>query len=141
MGSGAHAIPVSAPQRTEDGRILLSLRRDRGSLARLCQQPQVALTILADANIALTAQGRARIVQEPMAPGHDHAAVAIEVHDIDAHRQAEFVVDSGVDRRWVDEHERRALRERVEGLNALAGSDLAGEPPRCRASRRPGPQR
>jgi hypothetical protein len=108
VGSGAHAIPVSAPQRTEDGRILLSLRRDRGSPAPLRQQPQVALTILAEGNIALTARGRARIVQERMAAAHDHAAVAIDFQDIDDHRQAAFVVESGVDRRWVHEHEQRA---------------------------------
>jgi hypothetical protein len=118
VGSGAHAIPVSAPQRTEDGLILFSLRRDRGSLARLRQQPQVALTILAERNIALTARGRARIVQERMAAAGDYAAVAIDVRDIDDHRQAAFVVESGVDRRWVDEHEQRALRERGDKLKS-----------------------
>jgi hypothetical protein len=116
---------VSAPQRTEDGRILLGLRRDRGSLARLRRQPQVALTILAEGDIALTARGRARVVQEPMAAAPDYAAVAIDVHAIDDHRQAAFAVDSGVDRRWVDEFEQRALRKRVEALNELAAGDAA----------------
>ena len=125
VNRGAYAIPVSAPQRTEDGRILLGLRRDRGSLARLRQQPHVALTILAEGDIALTARGRARIFQEPMATAPDYAAVAIDVHAIDDHRQPAFVVDSGVERRWVDEFEQRALRKRVEALNELAVGDIA----------------
>ena len=81
---------------------------------------QVELTILAEGNIALTARGRARIVQEPMATAHDYAAVAMDVHDIDDHRQAEFLVESGVDRHWVDKDERRALGERLAALRELA---------------------
>jgi hypothetical protein len=121
---GAYAIPVSAPQCTDDGRILLSLRRDRGSLARLRRDPQVALTILAEGNIAFSARGRARIVQEPMAASPDYVAVAIDVDDIDDHRQAAFVVESGVDRRWVDELEQRALRKRLQALTELAAVGL-----------------
>jgi hypothetical protein len=122
---GAYAIPVSAPLRTEDGRILIGLNRDRGSLARLREQPHVALTILADGDIALTARGRARIVEEPIATAHDYAAVAIDVEQIDDHRQAAFVVGSGAGRRWVDELEQQALRKRVEALNELATADAA----------------
>ena len=35
VGDGPHAIPVSAPVRAGDRRILLSLPRSRGSLERL----------------------------------------------------------------------------------------------------------
>jgi hypothetical protein len=112
--------PVSAPLRAGDRRILLSLHRTRGSLSRLRERPQVALLVLTDGNIAFTARGRAEIVQEPMASAPDYAAVAIEVEHIDDHRQAEFVVEGGVNRRWLDEGERDALGARVRALGELA---------------------
>jgi hypothetical protein len=117
------AIPVSAPQRAGDRRVLISLQRDRGSLARLRRRPEVALTLLAEGDIAFTARGTARIVEGSMARAPAYAAVAIDVEHIDDHRQAAFVVESGVDRRWVDEGERRALRERVEALSARVAAD------------------
>jgi hypothetical protein len=120
VDDGPYAIPVSAPQRAGDRRILLSLKRDRGSLARLRRHPEVALTLLTEGDIALTARGRARIAEEPMAADPDYAAVAIDVEQIDDHRQAAFTVESGVDRRWVDEGEQRALRDRVQALRAHA---------------------
>jgi hypothetical protein len=115
-----HAIPVSAPVRAGDRRILLSLRRDRGSLARLREQPQVALTLLTEGDIALTASGSARVVEEQMDCAPDYAAVAIDVERIDDHRQAAFRVEAGVDRSWVDEREQRALGERVRALRERA---------------------
>jgi hypothetical protein len=115
-----YAIPVSAPVRAGDRRILLSLKRSRGSLARLRTRPQVALLILTADDIAFTARGSARVVEEAMEVAPDYGAVEIEVEHIDDHRQAEFLVDSGVDRRWVDEDEQHALRERVAALGELA---------------------
>ena len=43
VDAGPHAIPVSAPVRAGDHRILFNLHRDRGSLARLRTRPEVAL--------------------------------------------------------------------------------------------------
>jgi hypothetical protein len=60
VDDGLHAIPVSAPLRTEDRRILLSLRRSRGSLARLRKHARVALTVLTEGNIAITPVGGGR---------------------------------------------------------------------------------
>jgi hypothetical protein len=119
LGDGPHAIPVSAPVRAGDRRILLSLHRTRGSLSRLREHAQVALIVLAGGNTAFTARGRADIVEEPMAVAPDYAAVAIEVEQIDDHRQEAFLVEGGVDRRWLDEDERDALSERVRALTAL----------------------
>ncbi len=115
-----HAIPVSAPVRAGDRRILLSLKRGRGSLARLRERPQVALLVLAAGNLVLTAYGTARVVEEPMEGASDYAAIQIDVEGIDDHRQAEFVVQSGVDREWTDGREQRALGARVEALRDLA---------------------
>ena len=117
-----HAIPVSAPLRAGDRSILLSLHRGRGSLARLRDDPQVALTILTEGDIAFTARGRARIAEEPMTDAPDYAAVAIEVEHVDDHRQAAFLVEAGVDRRWVDAREQQALGDRVRALGRLVGA-------------------
>jgi hypothetical protein len=125
-----HAIPVSAPLRAGDRHILLSLRRDRESLARLRERAAVALTVLTEGDVAFTARGRARIRQEPMDCAPDYAAVEIEVEHVDDHRQAAFVVEAGVDRRWVDADERRALGERVDELRGLAGAASAPAPTR-----------
>lgn len=133
LNHGPYAIPVSAPLRADDHRIVLSLQRDRESLARLRRQPDVALTVLAEGDIAFTARGRARIVEDAMAAAPDYAAVAIDVEYIDDHRQAAFRVESGIDRRWIDDGEQRALRERVEALAELAGGEpVRGEPPEQR---------
>jgi mannose-6-phosphate isomerase-like protein (cupin superfamily) len=99
VNGAPHAIPVSAPVRAGDRRILLSLHRDRGSLARLREDPRVALTLLAEGDVAFTARGRAQVVEH-----------------VDDHRQAAFVVESGAGRRWVDADEQRALGARVAAL-------------------------
>lgn len=115
-----HAIPVSAPVRAGDRRILLSLKRGRGSLARLRGRPRVALLVLAAGNLAFTARGTASVIEEPMEDAPDYAAIGIDVEGIDDHRQPEFVVESGADRSWTDEKERRALGARVGALRNLA---------------------
>ena len=120
VGDGPHVIPVSAPVRAGDRRILLSLHRTRGSLERLRTNPDVALLILGEDDTAFTARGRASIVDEPMDCAPDYAAVEIEVDAVDDHRQPAFVVEAGVDRRWVDETEQQALRTRVQALGAMA---------------------
>ena len=121
----AYAIPISAPQRADDCRILFNLHRDRGSIDRLRRRPQVAITLLAGGDIAFTARGRARILEEPIACAPDYAAVTVDVEHIDDHRQAAFTVESGVDRQWVDEDEQRALGARVAALKELAGTGAA----------------
>jgi Pyridoxamine 5'-phosphate oxidase len=120
VDDGPHAIPVSAPVRMGDRRILLSLHSSRESLSRLRRRPEVALAVLTAGNVAFTARGRASVVQEPMAAAPDYAAVAIDVEQIDDHRQPEFLVEAGVDRRWLDVAARDALAERVRALTGLA---------------------
>jgi hypothetical protein len=111
-----YAIPVSAPLRAGDRRIVLSLRSSRGSLARLRAHPQVALAVLTAGNIAFTALGRARVFEEPLAGTADYVGVAIDVEQIADHRHEAFVVESGIDRCWLDEDEQRALMARVAAL-------------------------
>lgn len=111
-----HAIPVSAPVRAGDGTILLSLHRTRDSLARLRARPEVALLILAEGDVAMTARGTARVAQEPMTDAPDYAVVEITVTEVDDHRQAAFTIEGGVGRRWTDTGEKRALGARVASL-------------------------
>jgi hypothetical protein len=120
-----HAIPVSAPVRAGDRTILLSLRRDRDSLARLRAEPAVALTVLAAGDVAFTARGRARVEEEAMAADDGYAAVRIDVDAVDDHRQPAFALTAGVDREWRDPAEQRALGGRVDALRTRARAAAA----------------
>ena len=99
---------------------MFALKHGRGSLARLRENPQVALLIVGAGDVAFTARGRALMVQERMETAPDFAAVALDVEHIDDHRQAAEAVESGVGVRWTDEDAQRALRDRVAGLRQLA---------------------
>lgn len=115
-----HAIPVSWPVRAGDRRILLSLKFDRGSLARLRERPQVALLILGGGNVALCARGTAKVIAEQMPDAADYVAVQIDVDTIDDHRQSAFEVDKGIQRTVLDSAELQALEGRVATLRSWA---------------------
>ena len=117
-----HAIPITAPLRIGDRQILLRLKRCRESLARLREHPKVALTIFGKGNLAFTARGPARVVQEPMVVAPAFAAVAIDVENIDDHRQRELVVDSGVSLDWTNERTQRFVQEHLNALREVAAS-------------------
>jgi hypothetical protein len=114
-----HAIPITAPLRIGDRQILLRLKRCRESLARLREHPKVALTIFAKGNVAFTARGPARVVQEPMLGAPMFAAVAIDVENIDDHRQRDLVVDSGVSLDWTNERTQRFVQEHLNALREV----------------------
>jgi hypothetical protein len=121
-----HAIPLTAPLRVGDHRILFRLKRCRESLARLRDHPKVALTIFATGNVAFTARGPARVVQEPMVGAPTFAAIAIDVENIDDHRQRELVIDSGVSLDWANERTQRFLQEHLNALREVAASEESG---------------
>ena len=77
----------------------------------------MALTVLTEGDIAFTARGRARIVQEPMANAPEYAAVALDVEHIDDHRQPAFLVESGVERR-LDRQGQAARLRRVSSAHS-----------------------
>jgi hypothetical protein len=116
VDEGVHAIPVSAPVRAGDRRILLSLHRSRDTLARIRRWPEVALTFLGEDDLAFTARGRASVVEEPMTVDPDYVAVLIDVADVDDHRQTAFRVTAGIDREWIDTAEKARLSSRVTAL-------------------------
>ncbi len=125
-GAGApHAIPVSTGIRAGDRTVLLALARRRESLARLREDPRCALTILAAGDVAVTAQGHARIVADPLAISDRVAAVAVDVRRIQDHGQPRFVVDDGVRWRWTDPEAERRDAEVREALRAVAEQERA----------------
>jgi hypothetical protein len=51
------------------------------------------------------------------------AAVAIDVENIDDHRQRDLVVDSGVSLDWTNERTRRFVQEHLNALREVAASE------------------
>ena len=115
---GPHAIPVAAPVRAGDQRILVSLERTRGSLARLRENPQVALAVLVG-NVAFTALGRASVVQESMPGALDFVAIEIDVEEIDDHQSSGVAVESGVRVQFTDEAD-LSLQKRIDVLREMS---------------------
>ena len=89
-GAEPHAIPVSTCVRAGDRAVLLALAVRRESLARLRADPRCALTLLAGGDVAVTAHGRATVVQEPMAVSDRVVAVRLDVERIQDHGQPRF---------------------------------------------------
>jgi len=105
-----HAIPVSTAVRKGPRTVVFALSLRRESLERLREDPRCALTVLAAGNVAVTAIGRATVVEE----GERVAAVRVDVERIQDHGQDTFVIDDGVQWRWTDADAERAdaaLRE------------------------------
>ena len=117
VGGGPHAIPVSASWRAGETQILLGLAERRGSLQRLRAQPQVAVALLA-AQLAVTAHGRASVLDAPLVPGV--AAVLIEVESLTDHMRPTFAIHSGVQWGWTDDEAAGRDREVRAALARLA---------------------
>jgi hypothetical protein len=98
------------------------LKRCRESLARLREHPKVALTIFGKGNLAFTARGPVRVVQEPMVGAPAFAAIAMNVENIDDHRQRDLVIESGVSLDWANERTRRFVQEHLNALREVAAS-------------------
>ena len=99
-GEEPHAIPVSAALRAGPRRVLIALGAGRESLARLRADPRVALTILCGGDVALTAHGRAGVIDDSLVDGV--AAVEIQVERVQDHNRPTFVIEGGVSWRWID---------------------------------------
>jgi hypothetical protein len=115
-----HAIPVSTGVRAGPRAVLLALSLRRESLARLREDPRCALTLLDGGDVAVTAHGRATVVQDPMAISDRVAAVRIDVERIQDHGQPRFQVDAGVRWHWTDPEAERQDAEIRAALRALA---------------------
>ena len=114
-----HAIPISTAVRIGPRTVAFALALRRESLARLRKHPRCALTVMAGGNVAVTAHGRATIVEEPMVVSDRVAAVRIDVEAIQDHGQDRFEIDDGVRWRWTDkdaEHRDREIRAALSRL-------------------------
>jgi oxalate decarboxylase len=120
MADVPHAIPVTAPVRAGDRRVLLSLHRQNGSLRRLRECDEVALTFLVEGDEAFTARGRAQVVEEQMAQAPEFAAVLIDVDQLDDHRLPGEAVESGVAVSLTSERAERGVQQRVDALREMA---------------------
>lgn len=117
--AGPHAIPVSTCVRAGDRRVLLALALRRDSLTRLRADPRCALTVMAEA-VAFTAHATASVVEEPMRVSDRVAAIALDVHDVQDHRQPRFTIDAGVRWSWTDDDAREADETIRDALRHLA---------------------
>ena len=102
-----HAIPLSTALRAGPRAVVFALALRRESLARLREDPRCALTILAAGDVAVTAIGRAAVVEEL----ERVAVVRLDVERVQDHGQDTFVIDDGVQWRWVDADAERADAE------------------------------
>jgi hypothetical protein len=108
-GAQPHAIPVSAAVRAAPDRVLIALAAGRESLTRLLADPRVALAILAEGDVALTAYGNAR--------------VEIEVERVQNHGRDTFVIEAAVRWRWTDPEAQARDAEVRTALEHLAPDD------------------
>jgi hypothetical protein len=117
-GSPPHAIPVSAAIRAGPERVLMGLARSRESLARLRQDPQVGLAIMAGGDVAVTAYGTATVRDADLTDGV--AAVELRVERVADHNRPTFVIESGVGWRWTDAAAEKRDGEVRRALERLA---------------------
>jgi Pyridoxamine 5'-phosphate oxidase len=125
-GGSPHAIPISTAVRAGPRTVVLALALRRESLARVRQDPRCALTVIAAGDIAVTAHGRATIVEEPMVVSDRVAAVRIDVDAIQDHGQETFEIEDAVRWRWTDAEAERRDREIHVALSRLPVAGSAG---------------
>jgi len=114
-----HAIPVSTAVRAGPRSLLLALGRRRGSLARLRDDPHVALAVIAP-GVAFTARGLAAVTAESLPGAERVAAVTIAVARIQNHDHPTFAIDDGPRWHWTDEEARQADAATRAALRILA---------------------
>jgi hypothetical protein len=97
-GTEPHAIPISSAVRAGPSRLLIA--------------------ILSGDDVALTAYGAARVIDERIIDGV--VAVEIEVDRVQNHRRDTFVIDAGVRWRWTDPAAQQRDSEVRTALTRLA---------------------
>ena len=117
-GEEPHAIPVSVAVLADPSRVLVGLAAGRDSLARLRANPRVALVIIAEGDVAITAHGAARVLDDELTKGV--CAVALEIDRVQDHGRPTFVIEAGVRWRWTDAEARARDREVRAALERLA---------------------
>jgi hypothetical protein len=117
--AGPHPIPVSTSVRVADDRVRLALGGRRETLARLRRDPAAALCVLAQ-DLAFTAKGEARVVQEGVDPAPSLVVVELTVTEIVDHlADGRTRMLAAPDWRWLDEEAAASEPEILEALEAL----------------------
>ncbi len=102
--AGPHAIPVSTAIRAGDRRVLLALGGKRETLRRLREEgPAAALCVMA-AELAFTAKGDARVVQEGVDAAPALVVVELAVAELVDHlADGRTAMDGPPAWHWLDE--------------------------------------
>ncbi|MGH8905878.1 MAG: hypothetical protein ACRD0K_05050 [Egibacteraceae bacterium] len=128
-GAGhVHAIPISTGLRAGPRRVLFGLSARRESLRRLRAEPRVALVILCEGDVAITAYGTAEIVEEPLRGCDRMVAVALAVDELADHGQPDSEVEAGVRWRWIDPIAQQRDAQVRAALQRLAASQDSAPP-------------
>jgi len=122
-GAAPHAIPVSTAVKVGPRALLFVLSLRRESLVRLREDPRCSFTLLAAGDVAVTAHGRASLVQDPMTAADNVAAIRLDVDEIQDHNRPTYEIEDGVRWHWTDD---AAAAKDAELRAAL--EDLAREP-------------
>ena len=117
-----HLIPVSAVLRAGPARIVFALAPRRESLRRLREEPRVALAVLAAGDVALTAEGEARVVAEPLVGAENVVGVELAVDRVQDHATRHFAITDGVRWHWGDEESERRDAQVRAALASLASA-------------------
>ncbi|MFZ0377288.1 MAG: hypothetical protein WAL38_05610, partial [Solirubrobacteraceae bacterium] len=97
--------------------------------------PRAALTIVAH-DVAVTAHGRARVLEEPLCEGV--VAVELEVDDVQDHNRPTFAIESGARWRWTEpEAERRDAEVHAALARLVVSREAAAPTPPDRGRREP----
>jgi len=123
-GRYPHAIPVSTSVRASSRRVLFALAAGRESLRRLRADPRAALTLLCEGDVAVTAYGTARVIEDPLLDIDGVVAVALDVQEVRDHNQPRFVIEAGVRWRWIDAQAETRDTDIRAALAALARLSL-----------------
>ena len=122
-GAGApHAIPVSTIVRAGSGRVLFALAAHRESLRRLRAEPRVALTVLCEGDVAVTAYGTATVAEDPLRSSDGVVAIALDVDEVQDHNQPRFEIDAGIRWHWTDPDAQARDAQVRAALRELAAS-------------------
>ncbi|MEI7559593.1 MAG: pyridoxamine 5'-phosphate oxidase family protein [Actinomycetes bacterium] len=125
VGDGPHAIPVSTGLRAGDELLLIALAARRQSLANLRVEPRVAVSFLAEGDVAVTVHGVAEVVADPMEISDRVCAVAIRTSRIQDHGQSRFVIEGGADWSWTDDEAAERDKAVREELGRIAAALVA----------------
>jgi hypothetical protein len=80
--------------------------------------PRVALSIMTEGDVVVTASGTARALDDELADGV--AAVEVDVDRVQDHGRPTFVIEAGVRWRWTDADARARDRQVRDALERLA---------------------